>query len=147
MPDLRNLETFVWVARLGGFRLAAEKLNTTQPAISARVAALEQEFGVRLFERNRFLMRTNLQYSVRQRVPCAVRACTRCNRSAVAGKVTVLGNRVKLHSVEVRCLDRMATVCQFVDGRIPERRSEGAGLGMRVDDESVNAAPGEPLAV
>jgi DNA-binding transcriptional LysR family regulator len=51
MPDLRNLETFVWVARLGGFRLAAEKLNTTQPAISARVAALEQEFGVRLFER------------------------------------------------------------------------------------------------
>ena len=51
MPDLRNLETFVWVARLGGFRLAAEKLNTTQPAISARVATLEQEFGVRLFER------------------------------------------------------------------------------------------------
>ena len=37
-PDLRNIETFVWVARLGGFRLAAEKLNTTQPAISARVA-------------------------------------------------------------------------------------------------------------
>ena len=51
MPDLRNLETFVWVARLGGFRLAAEKLNTTQPAISARVAGLEQELGVRLFER------------------------------------------------------------------------------------------------
>jgi DNA-binding transcriptional LysR family regulator len=51
MLDLRNIETFVWVARLGGFRRAAEKLNTTQPAISARVAALEQELGVRLFER------------------------------------------------------------------------------------------------
>lgn len=51
MLDLRNIETFVWVARLGGFRLAAEKLNTTQPAISARVAVLEQELGVRLFER------------------------------------------------------------------------------------------------
>jgi DNA-binding transcriptional LysR family regulator len=51
MLDLRNIETFVWVARLGGFRRAAGKLNTTQPAISARVAALEQELGVRLFER------------------------------------------------------------------------------------------------
>jgi DNA-binding transcriptional LysR family regulator len=51
MLDLRNLETFIWVARLGGFRLAAEKLNTTQPAISARIATLEQELGVRLFER------------------------------------------------------------------------------------------------
>ena len=52
MMDLRNIETFVWVARLGGFSIVAEKLNTTQPAISARVAALEQELGVRLFERN-----------------------------------------------------------------------------------------------
>jgi len=51
MLDLRNIETFVWVARLGGFRLAAAKLNTTQPAISARVAVLEHELGVRLFER------------------------------------------------------------------------------------------------
>jgi DNA-binding transcriptional LysR family regulator len=50
MIDLRNLETFVWVARLGGFRLAAERLNTTQPAISARIALLEEALGVRLFE-------------------------------------------------------------------------------------------------
>jgi hypothetical protein len=41
----------------------------------------------------------------------------------------------------------MGMACQFVDGHIRERRSEGAGLGMRVDDESVNAALGEPLAV
>lgn len=53
MSDLRNIETFVWVARLGGFRLAAEKLNTTQPAVSARVALLERELGVSLFERKR----------------------------------------------------------------------------------------------
>jgi DNA-binding transcriptional LysR family regulator len=51
MLDLRNLETFLWVARLGGFRLAAEKLHTTQPAISARIAALETDLGVRLLDR------------------------------------------------------------------------------------------------
>jgi DNA-binding transcriptional LysR family regulator len=51
--DFRNLETFVWVARLMSFRLAAEKLNATQPAISARIALLERGLGVRLFDRRR----------------------------------------------------------------------------------------------
>jgi DNA-binding transcriptional LysR family regulator len=50
MIDLRNLETFVWVARLGGFRLAAEKLNMTQPAISARISLLEEDLRLQLFE-------------------------------------------------------------------------------------------------
>jgi len=52
MIDLRNIETFFWVARLGGFRAAAEKLNATQPAISQRIASLESGLGVRLFERD-----------------------------------------------------------------------------------------------
>ncbi len=51
MLDLKSLETFVWVVRLGGFRKAAERLNTTQPAISARVSQLEDELGVSLFDR------------------------------------------------------------------------------------------------
>lgn len=51
MLDFKSVETFVWVARLGGFRAAAIRLNTTQPAISARIAQLEQELGVRLFDR------------------------------------------------------------------------------------------------
>ncbi len=50
--DFRALETFLWIARLGGFRLAADRLNTTQPAVSARIRALEDELGVRLFERS-----------------------------------------------------------------------------------------------
>jgi DNA-binding transcriptional LysR family regulator len=52
MIDLRNIETFFWVAALGGFRAAAEKLNATQPAISQRIASLEEDLGVRLFERD-----------------------------------------------------------------------------------------------
>jgi len=50
--DFRALETFLWIARLGGFRLAADRLNTTQPSVSARIRGLEDELGVRLFERN-----------------------------------------------------------------------------------------------
>lgn len=49
--NYKRLETFVWVASLGNFRKAAERLHTTQPAISARIAGLEEELGVKLFER------------------------------------------------------------------------------------------------
>ncbi len=51
MLDLKSLETFIWTMRLGGFRRAAERLNTTQPAVSARIAQLQEELGVVLFER------------------------------------------------------------------------------------------------
>ncbi|WP_434775939.1 LysR family transcriptional regulator [Pseudomonas oryzihabitans] len=50
--NLRFLDTFVWVARLGSFRLTAEKLSTTQAAISSRIAVLESELGVQLFLRD-----------------------------------------------------------------------------------------------
>jgi DNA-binding transcriptional LysR family regulator len=48
---LAQLFTFLEVARLGSFRKASERLNTTQPAVSARIATLEETLGVRLFER------------------------------------------------------------------------------------------------
>jgi DNA-binding transcriptional LysR family regulator len=56
MVDFRMLTTFTWVAHLRSFRGAAEKLNTTQPAVSLRIAQLEEFLGVRLLERNRRLV-------------------------------------------------------------------------------------------
>lgn len=53
MVDFKALETFLWVVTLGSFRGAAQKLNTTQPAISQRIAQLESEMGVRLLQRDR----------------------------------------------------------------------------------------------
>ncbi|QDM18682.1 LysR family transcriptional regulator [Tardiphaga sp. vice352] len=53
MADFKGLETFLWVVTLGSFRGAAQKLNTTQPAISQRIAQLEREMGVRLLQRDR----------------------------------------------------------------------------------------------
>lgn len=50
--NFKRLQTFVWVATLGSFRKTAERLFTTQPAISSRIAALEAELGVKLFERD-----------------------------------------------------------------------------------------------
>jgi DNA-binding transcriptional LysR family regulator len=49
--SLTNLETLCWIARLGSFTATADRLNTTQPAISGRVKELEQALGVALFQR------------------------------------------------------------------------------------------------
>ncbi|MCB2014618.1 MAG: LysR family transcriptional regulator [Sphingobium sp.] len=49
---LYHLETLQWIARLGTFGAAAERLNTTQPTISARVRELESHLGVQLFRRD-----------------------------------------------------------------------------------------------
>ncbi|NML08862.1 LysR family transcriptional regulator [Sphingobium sp. AR-3-1] len=46
-----HLETLLWIARLGTFAAAAARLNTTQPAISARVRELEGHLGTALFRR------------------------------------------------------------------------------------------------
>ena len=46
-----NLETLCAIARLGTFQAAADKLSTTQPAISARMRDLETIVGRPLFQR------------------------------------------------------------------------------------------------
>jgi len=48
---LFHLETLMWIDRLGTFAAAAQRLNTTQPAISARVREIEEQLGVPLFQR------------------------------------------------------------------------------------------------
>ena len=49
--DTQLLEAFVAVAGTGSFSLAAERVHVTQPAISKRIAMLEDHLGCRLFDR------------------------------------------------------------------------------------------------
>lgn len=50
--ELRQIEAFVSIATLRNFRVAANRLHITQPAISMRLASLERELGVELIDRN-----------------------------------------------------------------------------------------------
>jgi DNA-binding transcriptional LysR family regulator len=49
--DLATLNAFIAIAELGSFSEAAERLHLTQPAVSKRIASLEQQLSVRLFDR------------------------------------------------------------------------------------------------
>jgi len=51
--EIPQIEAFLAVGTFGGFRRAADALRITQPAVSARIKALEASLGVPLFERGR----------------------------------------------------------------------------------------------
>ncbi|SAL01573.1 LysR family transcriptional regulator [Caballeronia arationis] len=50
--ELRHLRYFAAVAECGSFRLAAERISLTQPAITRQIHDLEDTLGVRLFDRS-----------------------------------------------------------------------------------------------
>jgi DNA-binding transcriptional LysR family regulator len=49
--DIQNIKAFLMVAETGSFSRAAEKLFITQPAISKRIATLEDSLDCQLFDR------------------------------------------------------------------------------------------------
>ncbi len=49
--DLRSLNTFIQVSELSSFTKAAERLGYSQPTVSFQIRQLEEELGVRLFDR------------------------------------------------------------------------------------------------
>lgn len=97
--DSDALNTFLAVHRRGGISNAAKFLHRSQPAISRRIALLEQELGVPLFERaaGRTLLsdagRVLIPYAERavaaaQDAEQAIRALTKQNAGPVSLAVT-----------------------------------------------------------
>jgi DNA-binding transcriptional LysR family regulator len=50
--NINQLETFVMISKTMSFRRAGELLNLTQPAVSAQIKSLEDEFKTTLIDRN-----------------------------------------------------------------------------------------------
>ncbi len=94
--DFNQLLGFAAVAELGHLTRAAEKLHLSQPALSARIKALESELGVALFERGASGM--TLTAAGKQLLPAAAKVVAssdallgkaRAFRGEIAGRVRV----------------------------------------------------------
>lgn len=149
--DSEALNTFLIVHRRGGISAAAKALHRSQPAISRRIALLEEELAVPLFER--IAGRTVLSEAGRVLVPYAeravaaaldaenaVRALTRSNSGTVAlavvgtlagsGLAAIMKRFVREHS-NVALTLRTATSAEVSD---LIRRGE-ATIGLRYDSD------------
>jgi DNA-binding transcriptional LysR family regulator len=89
--SLDELETFLTIARLGGFGRAAEVLHRSQPAISRRIEMLEAELRAPLFERVRGGML--LTEAGRELLPYAERALAAVKDGADAVRSVARGDR------------------------------------------------------
>lgn len=89
---LKHIEAFVAVADLGTFRRAADRLSTTQPNISSRIAQLEAQLGVTLMERDAGSVRLTASGK-------ALLAPARAILSAVDGFIAATGDETKFEGV------------------------------------------------
>jgi DNA-binding transcriptional LysR family regulator len=50
--NFKQLEAFYWLSQIGNYRKTADRLGLTQPAVSARIQALEAHLGKTLIDRD-----------------------------------------------------------------------------------------------
>jgi len=118
--NISDLQAFVAVAEHSSFSLAAETLFLTQPAVSKRVAALEQELDTKLFDRigrTPYLTeagRTLLEHAHR------VLAELEDSRRAIANLETTIQGPLKLATSHHIGLHRLPKVLQAFIQQYPE---------------------------
>lgn len=130
--DLANLNAFIAIAEAGSFSEAAERLHLTQPAVSKRIAGLEQQLDVRLFDR--LGREVNLTEAGRALLPRAYqilnvlddtrRALTNLN-GEVSGRLTLAtSHHIGLHRLPpllrafTRAHPQVALDIQFLDSEV-----------------------------
>jgi DNA-binding transcriptional LysR family regulator len=99
--DLEWLETFLAVIDRGGFTAASEQIHRSQSRVSAHIAALERQLGVRLLDRTR-----------RPAAPTAAgEVFARHARDIVAGVSSARSALAGLRGLDQRILTLITTPC------------------------------------
>lgn len=117
--DISSLHAFIAVARYKSFSKASDKLFITQPAVSKRVASLEEELGAQLF--NRIARQISLTEAGKQLLPKAQelvaqaeelqRVASNLNQSISGNLSVAISHHISLH--------RMPPILKEFNARYP----------------------------
>ncbi len=108
--DIQNLRAFLLVAEHTSFSVAAGELHLTQPAVSKRIAALEQQMGTALFDR--IGRRVSLTEAGHALIPHARAISQNLSRAqqSIRDHSGVVGGRLRLGTSHHRGLHRLPSV-------------------------------------
>lgn len=134
--DTANLAAFLAVADTGSFSRAAEELHLTQPAISKRIAALELQLDVRLFDRiSRHISLTEAGRALKPRAEDILNALSDTRRvltnlsSRVEGQLTLAtSHHIGLHRLPpalreyTRRYPKVALDIRFLDSEVAHEK-------------------------
>lgn len=118
--ELTALQAFVAIAEAGSFSRAADALFLTQPAISKRIAALEDDLRARLFDR--MPRSVELTEAGRALLPHARRVLgeLETSRQAVADLSGTVGGRLRIGTSHHVGLHRLPPVLRRYTSRYPD---------------------------
>jgi DNA-binding transcriptional LysR family regulator len=129
--NIRQLETFYWIAQLGTFSAAAERLHTSQANVSARIRELEQELDVALFDR--IGRHVQLTVKARELLVYAERVVTEAARLRLAaGKPDMVQGVIKIGLGEAIATRSLAAIVNELKCRYPELEVE-FDIGLNTD--------------
>lgn len=134
--DTANLAAFLAVAGSGSFSRAAEEMHLTQPAVSKRIAMLESQLDVRLFDRiGRHISLTEAGRALKPRAQGILNALTDTRRvlsnlsSRVEGQLTLAtSHHIGLHRLPpvlreyTRLYPNVALDIRFLDSEVAHEK-------------------------
>lgn len=109
MFSLKQMEALVWIVRLGSFERAADRLHTSQSAISKRIRELEQSCAVMIFDRSRRDARLTADGEQLFSVGEQMLALKECALSIGQGRFAA-GQRLRLGVTELTALTWLPTL-------------------------------------
>jgi len=118
--DTEALTAFIEVADSGSFSAAAERLHLTQPAVSKRIATLEDRLNLKLFDR--VSRRIVLTDAGRTLLPFARRVLAEMEdgRRALSRLTTEVGGRLSIGTSHHIGLHRLPPVLRAFAARYPD---------------------------